>query len=279
MSDGSKFGYCLNTSTIRACELGAEDEIKAAADAGYDGVELWVRELDTYTEGGGSLADLKGLLDDRGVAVPNLIAFFEWAVPDEEARREELEDARRVFRMAADLGCPGVAAPPTGIGDMADMPLEEIAERYSELAAIGRDFGVAPILEFWGHAQKLGTLDEAVQVLRMADVGGGCLLADVFHMAKGGSDFAQLAELRPGELGLFHVNDYLGEPPVSEQSDSQRVWPGDGVAPFKQIVSALDGIGYSGMMSLELFNDSYAEQGAESCLETGLRKMRGALRP
>ncbi len=278
MTARSDFRYCLNTSTIRACELGVEEEIKAVADAGYDGIELWVRELDAYLNEGGDLGTLRALLEDNGLAVPNLIAFFQWGIPDEDARRDQLDDARRVFQMAADVGCPGVAAPPTGIGDMEDMPLVEIADRYAELAAIGANFGVTPILEFWGHAKKLGTLDETVRVLRAADVAGGSLLADVFHMARGGSDFGQLAELRPSELGLFHVNDYLAEPPVARQSDSQRVWPGDGVAPFGQIVNALDRIGYTGMMSLELFKDSYAERGIEACLRTGIQKMRSALR-
>ena len=40
-------------------------------------------------------------------------------------------------------------------------------------------------------------------------------------------------------------------------ADADRVYPGDGVAPIKQILRDLRAIGFRGMLSLELFNREY----------------------
>ena len=74
------FLYCLNTSTIRDKNTSVMNAIDIAADAGYDGIEPWVEEIDKWVKGGGTLSDLQKKATDRGIQIVNLIAFFEWAV-------------------------------------------------------------------------------------------------------------------------------------------------------------------------------------------------------
>ena len=155
MGETREFGYCLNTSTIRECGLDLLQEIEVAAQAGYQGIELWVSEIEAYQRGGGTLVELGHLLEQRGLEVPNLIAFFQWAHPDDEARARALEEARGVAAMARELACPCVAAPPSGISDRADIALSHIAGCYRDLLALGRQVGVKPLLEFWGHSHVL----------------------------------------------------------------------------------------------------------------------------
>ncbi len=56
------FRYCLNTSTIRDCEPkpALKDQISIAAEAGYDGIEIWVRDVAAYLEAGNSAAEQIG---------------------------------------------------------------------------------------------------------------------------------------------------------------------------------------------------------------------------
>ena len=42
------FSYCLNTSTIRNEGVSVVDAIDIAADAGYEGIEPWVAEIDAW---------------------------------------------------------------------------------------------------------------------------------------------------------------------------------------------------------------------------------------
>ncbi|MBT4100608.1 MAG: sugar phosphate isomerase/epimerase, partial [Gemmatimonadetes bacterium] len=60
-------------------------------------------------------------------------------------------------------------------------------------------------------------------------------------------------------------------------TDADRVYPGDGLAPWQQIVTALDGIGFEGMLSLELFNESYWAKGPEVVAREGLAKLKACV--
>jgi sugar phosphate isomerase/epimerase len=274
MGETREFGYCLNTSTIRECGLDLLQEIEVVAQAGYQGIEPWVSEIEAYLRGGGTLAEIRHLLEQRGLKVPNLIAFFPWAHPDEAVRAKALEKARGVADMARELACPFVAAPPTGISDRKDISLSHIAECYRDLLELGRQVGVKPLLEFWGHSQVLYSLDEAVEILRLVDDPDAAILADVFHMAKGGSDFKLLDQLDGDQLGLIHLNDYPGSGVVTQLTDRERLYPGDGAAPYDAIIATLRRIGYAGVLSLELFNEAYQRAGALDVARTGLEKMR-----
>lgn len=268
--------YCLNTSTIRNCGLDIQDKIKLTAQAGYYGIELWVSEIEGYLNDGGTLSKLKAILDQNNIKLPNLIAFFQWAHPDTSIRSKAIEEAKRIFEMAKSLGSDYVAAPPMGITEMADLPIEDVAEYYKKLMESISDTGITPLLEFWGHSKKLGSLREAIQVMKLIGESKVLILMDIFHSAKTEGSFELLSELKGSQLGLIHVNDYPYAEDIRQLKDSQRVYPGDGVAPIKQISDTLKKIGYEGMYSLELFNDEYEKTGAENVAKTGLKKMKEA---
>src|SRR5207244_4349536 len=97
-----------------------------------------------------------------------------------------------------------------------------------------------------------------------------CVLPDVYHLYKGGSDFVGLGLLSSSAFHVLHFNDYPAEPPRSSITDAQRVYPGDGTAPLKEIVRTLRRIGFDGVLSLELFNREYWKQDPLTVARTGL---------
>lgn len=270
------FAYCLNTSTIRHESLSILEAIDIAAAAGYDGIEPWVRELDAFVADGGSLAEVRGRAAARELRIVNLIAFFEWPVPEAERRRAGLDEARRCFDMADALDCPFVAAPPFGIHQR-QVDLLPVAQRYADLVAAVDGFAAKPLLEFWGAAQTLGTLGEALLVAAESGLNDVQLLADVYHLYKGSGHFAGLDYLRPGTLALMHVNDVPAGADRAALTDADRVYPGDGVAPWPSLVRQLENLGYTGMLSLELFNPTYWTQGPVAAAETGLARLKACV--
>src|SRR5439155_16983641 len=88
------FRYCLNTATIRGQKLGMVKEIEVAAQAGYDAIEPWVRDIQDYVQKGGTLMDLKKRLGDSGLTMESAIAFTEWLIEDNERRAKGLEPAK-----------------------------------------------------------------------------------------------------------------------------------------------------------------------------------------
>jgi 2-keto-myo-inositol isomerase len=281
------FGYCLNTSTVRDKDgksRAITDLIDIAAKAGYDAIEPWISELDAYTNGGGKLEDLAKRIKDAGLVVPDAIGFAEWIVEDPERRKKGLEQAKRDMDKVAKIGGSRLAAPPVGAtGGMSKrddpkftQPIVDLVaagDRYRELLTIGEKLGITPIVEVWGFSKTLRRLGEALLVAVESGNSRGCVLPDIYHLYKGGSDFAGLPLLSASAIGIFHVNDY---PKIDRDKikDADRVYPGDGIAPLKDVFATLRKAGYTGYLSLELFNPEYWKQDPHEVAKTGLTKMK-----
>jgi sugar phosphate isomerase/epimerase len=270
----SRYRYCLNTSTIQGEKLPLEKQIEIASTAGYDGIELWLRDVQRFLDAGGKLAELRKQLDDSGLTVESAIAFAAWIVDDEEARTKGLEQAARDMEVVAALGGKRIAAPPAGATQGPQLDLDRAGERYRALLELGRQQGVLPMLEVWGFSTNLSRLAEVLHVCAAADHLDACVLPDVYHLYKGGSNFSDLALLAGPKIPVFHINDYPSEPERSRIQDADRVYPGDGIAPLPQIFTTLQGNGFAGVLSLELFNRTYWEQDPLEVARTGLAKMK-----
>jgi sugar phosphate isomerase/epimerase len=96
-------------------------------------------------------------------------------------------------------------------------------------------------------------------------------------MYRGGSEPAALRVLGRSAVHCFHMNDYPANPPRDTIKDSDRIWPGDGIAPFKQILGALADNHCQVMLSLELFNPEYYKLPALEAAKTGLAKMKAVV--
>jgi sugar phosphate isomerase/epimerase len=140
--------------------------------------------------------------------------------------------------------------------------------------AIGREFNVVPILEFWGPALSLGHLGEALMVVAESGMPEACLLADIYHMHKKGTPHASLNHCGPDTIALVHMNDYPADPTRETITDADRVMPGAGIADWGVIASALQNVGYCGYLSLELFNAEIWKRDPKLVAEEGLAAMK-----
>jgi 2-keto-myo-inositol isomerase len=270
------FTYCMNTSTLSGHKLSIVQELEVIAKAGYQGIEPWIREFDQYTKDGGSLTDLGKRFKDAGLAVVDLIGFFEWAVDDEGRRQKGLEEARRNMEMVRAVGGTRIAAPPFGATEQANLDLRKVSERYRTLLEIGDGFGVTPIVEVWGFSKPISRLGEAALVAIESGHPKAAILADVYHLHKGGSDFGGIHLLGPDAIPVLHMNDYP-EIPREKLNDSDRVYPGDGVAPLKEIFQTFRSGGFRVNLSLELFNREYWKLDPMTVARTGLEKMKAVV--
>lgn len=273
-TESKPFRFCLNMSTIRGQQLDVVQQVELAAKAGYEAIEPWMREIDAYVKAGGSLKDLGKRIRDLSLTVESAIGFARWIVDDEAERKEGLEQARRDMETLRQIGGIRIAAPPVGATNQTDLNLFEAAKRYRALLELGSEIGVVPQAEVWGFSKSLSRLGETLFVAAESGHADACLLPDVYHIFKGGSDFAGLKLLGPKAIQVFHMNDYPAQPPRAEMNDAHRVYPGDGVAPLGEILRTLRGNGCRCVLSLELFNRDYWKQDAMQVAKTGLEKMR-----
>jgi 2-keto-myo-inositol isomerase len=274
------FGYCLNTSTIRGAGLAIDRELEIAAEAGFGAVEPWIEEIEAFVARGGTTAELRRRFEDLGLQVAGAVGFAEWIVEDEHKRLAGLERMERDMDLVAEIGGRFIAAPPVG-AHQSDQPkpsLEQVAERYAAILELGTRTGVTPVLELWGFSQTLSRLGEVLHVAAETAQLGACLLLDSYHLYKGGSDFGGIRLLNGAKLPVFHINDYPASPARERIDDSDRVYPGDGVAPLGDLMRTLDAIGFRGFLSVELFNVEYWSQPPEEVARRSIEKTRDVVR-
>jgi sugar phosphate isomerase/epimerase len=269
------FGYCLNTSTIRGNQLDIVQVVAAASKAGFHAIEPWITELDAYTRGGGNLKDLGRRIADAGLTVENAIAFNAFLNDDQAERAAAMERLKVDMDKVAQIGGTRIAAPPGNV--RAGVSLDSAARYYREALEMGEKMGVQPLLELWGTHPLLGPLRNGIYVTVAAGHGDASLLLDVFHMYKSGTPFTSLKQINGAALHVMHINDYPQAADPSMLNDGNRVYPGDGVAPFRQILRDLRDNGFRGYFSLELFNKEYWTRSADENLKTGLEKVRGVV--
>jgi sugar phosphate isomerase/epimerase len=272
------FGFCLNTGTIRGQKLGLVEEIEITAKAGYDAIEPWIEKIHRYRDEGGSLTDLKKRTADLGITVESAIGFAAWIVDDDAQRAKGLEQFKRDMEAVAQIGGVRVAAPPAGANREPGLDLNRAAERYRVILEMGDALGVAPQLETWGSSANLHLLGEALYVIAESRHPKACLLPDVYHTYKGGSDFNAYKAISGRTIQVFHINDYPADPPRATIADKDRVMPGDGIAPIPRILRDVYDNGCRAMLSLELFNPEYWQQDALEVAKLGLAKMKAVVR-
>jgi len=271
------FTFCLNTSTIREQNLGLVGEIETAAKAGYDSIEVWVSTVEKYVAGGGNLKDIRKRAADLGITIEDAIGFSKWIVDDASERAKALEQNKKEMAMLAEIGCKRIAAPPFGATTGASINLKDAADRYGKLLELGDEMGVLPQLELWGFSTNLHLFGETLFVASESGHPKACILPDVYHLYKGGSNFNSLKMINGASIHMFHVNDYPAEPPRDKVNDSFRVMPGDGIAPMTQILRDLNSKNTPIVLSLELFNKEYWKMDALEAAKQGLAKMKASV--
>jgi 2-keto-myo-inositol isomerase len=269
--------FALNMSTIRGQKLSVPDQVELAAKAGYDAIEPWLGELHKYVQDGGSVSDLRKRIADHGLRVPSAIGFAEWIVNDDQRRAAGLETARKDMELVRAIGGTHIAAPPAGATKETNLNLFQAAERFRTLVDLGTSLEVIPQLEVWGFSTTLSKLGETMLVATESRHPRACVLLDVYHLHKGGSEFNGLRLLSGAAMNCFHMNDFPANPPRETIKDADRVYPGDGVAPLTALLRDLLATGFQGTLSLELFNPEYWKQDALQVARTGLEKMKEAV--
>jgi sugar phosphate isomerase/epimerase len=249
-------------------------ELETASKAGFRSVEIWIDSLQSYLDKGGTLSDLKKRLTDLGVQVDNCIGFAQWIVDDDSSRKKGMEQMKREMDLLAQIGCKRIAAPPVGATDTPGLNLKKAAERYRAILELGDGTGVVPHLEMWGFSKNLSRVSEVVYVAMESGHPSAKVLLDVFHLYKGGSPLETLSLVNPSGVSILHLNDYPAHLSPAQITDADRIYPGDGIAPVKQILQVLSKQDEPLILSTEVFNKTYYSQDALTVAKTALSKMK-----
>jgi 2-keto-myo-inositol isomerase len=260
-----------------------ETDIRAASAAGFDCLEIWASKLKRYLKSH-SASDLRRLFDEHNVEPYSINSIEHITFRDAAAHAQILTECEELCRVAEQINCPYVVVVPgkikkselrtqdsegevqrSGAGSRTTEEavraevIEESVQVLSELGRIADRNGVGLAFEFLGQTdcsvQTLEVADEIVRQVARKNIG---LVIDSFHFYAGGSKIESIESLDPERLFIFHIND-AEDRPREELEDKHRLLPGLGILPLKEIVGALNRIGYDRVTSVEIFRPEYWE--------------------
>ena len=250
----------LNGATTMNADLATD--VRAAAAAGFDYVEIWAAKLREFLKTH-SASDLKTLFDKSGVKPLSINSVEHITFSDAPAYAQIRTECEEFVSIAEAIACPYIVVvpgrfPPGGLSSYE--VIEESVRVLRELASIAERHGVALAFEFLGQkdcsVQTLELADEIVQKVNRRNIG---LVLDSFHFYVGGSTIKMIDALDPKRLFIFHIND-AEDLPLDQLTDAHRLLPGLGILKLKEIIEAFKRIGYDQVASVEVFRPEYWER-------------------
>ena len=233
-----------------------EDKLTAAAGAGFDGIEVFEPDL---VASPWSPSELSARCADLGLSIDLFQPFRDLDSLDPSTVQRNQRRARAKFDVMAELGVQTVlvcsAVAPDAVTDDDDLTAQLVAT--ADLAA-ERGLRIAYEALAWGS--YVSTWDHSWRVVQAADHPALGLCLDSFHVLSRGGDPAGFAAV-PGEK-LFFLQ--LADAPrldmdVLQWSRHHRLFPGQGAFDLPAFVGHVLAAGYTGPLSLEVFNDVFRQ--------------------
>jgi 4-hydroxyphenylpyruvate dioxygenase len=246
------------------------DKLEAAAAAGFDGVEIFENDLLTFE---GSPAEVRRVAEDLGLAITIFQPFRDFEAMPEPQRARNMDRAERKFDVMQALGTDLVLV----CSNTQDLAIADDARAAADLAemaerAAKRGLRVGYEALAWG--KHVSRWSQAWRIVQMAGHDSLGLIVDSFHTLALGDDPAGIAHV-PREK-IFFVQ--LADAPrlsmdVLSWSRHFRNFPGQGDLDVGGFLKAVVRSGYSGPISLEVFNDEFRAAPARLNARDGLRSL------
>ncbi|TBU99039.1 3-dehydroshikimate dehydratase QuiC [Phytopseudomonas dryadis] len=246
------------------------EKLEAIAAAGFDGVEIFENDLLYYD---GSPRDIRKMCADLGIAITLFQPFRDFEGCRRDRLQRNLDRAERKFDLMQELGtdlvlvCSNVAADSLGDEEILVDDLRLLGERAG---ARGLRIGYEALA--WGR--HVNTYQQVWNLVRQADHAAVGVILDSFHTLSLGGDPAAIAEI-PGDK-IFFVQ--MADAPilamdVLEWSRHFRCFPGQGEFDLPGFLAPIIRTGYTGPLSLEIFNDGFRAAPPRANAVDGLRSL------
>lgn len=233
-----------------------DDKLAAVAAAGFDGVEIFENDLIASPW---SPKQIRERCADLGLSIDLYQPFRDFEAVPPDVLANNLRRAERKFDVMAELNvdtvlvCSSVSPDAVDDDDLAAEQLHLLADRAAD-----RGMRIAYEALAWGRF--VNTYDHSWRIVRRAAHPALGLCLDSFHVLSRGSDPAGIRVI-PGDK-LFFLQ--LADAPrlrmdVLQWSRHHRLFPGQGAFDLAGFVRLVLATGYSGPLSLEVFNDVFRQ--------------------
>jgi sugar phosphate isomerase/epimerase len=221
----------------------------STSDVPYIGV--WRHKID------GDAAKASALIRNAGLRVSSLCRGGWFSAPTAEERRKRIADNRAAIEEAALLGAPVlviVSGPANGqtLDDARATVLDGLLEVLPDAEKAGVVLGIEPLHPMYAAERSVVvTLRQANDIVERLSSPAAGVVVDAFHVWWDPEVMPQIERAR-GKIVGFHVSDWPVPLPGILMG---RAMMGDGVIDLRQLRQAVDAVGYSGPIEVEIFNE------------------------
>jgi myo-inositol catabolism protein IolH len=252
-------------------DLSVADEVRKAADLGYEYLELSPRPdwffWHRYPKADdAAIAEVRKAMKETGVTICSLVPVFNWSSPDEQERQAQVRNWKRLLQIAADLECPVVMSELSG--DPGDPLRSEHAfyKSMEELVGVFEEYGIRLNLE--AHPYDFAERnDDAVQILRGLNrswVNYVFCAPHAFHLSDGAGDVRRMMEYAGERLRHVHIADcynhranvgnrYIVNPPGVDARVHQHNEIGNGDLDWDEFFGGLRDLRFDGIATVCVF--------------------------
>lgn len=261
----------MRTGIATVCLSGTlKEKMQACAIAGFDGIEIFEQDLVTSPL---TPEEARKMAADLGLTLDLYQPFRDFDSVSADLLTANLRRAEAKFKLMARLGmdtilvCSNVATASIDSDDLR-------AEQLGRLAALAGDHGVKVAYEALAWGKYVSDYEHAHKLVEVVDHPnlGTCL--DSFHILSRNWETAPIEAFNPEKIFFVQVAD---APKLSMDvlswSRHYRVFPGEGQFELAKFMGHVVRAGYSGPVSLEIFNDVFRQSDVERTAVDAMRSL------
>ncbi|GAA1270574.1 bifunctional sugar phosphate isomerase/epimerase/4-hydroxyphenylpyruvate dioxygenase family protein [Arthrobacter pascens] len=261
----------MRTGIATVCLSGTlKEKMQACAIAGFDGIEIFEQDLVTSPL---SPEDVRKMAADLGLTLDLYQPFRDFDSVPEDLLAANLRRADAKFRLMSRLGMDTMLV----CSNVATATIDDDGLRARQLAALAElagDHGVRVAYEALAWGKYVNDYEHAHRLVEM--VGhpnlGTCL--DSFHILARDWDTAPIEVINAEKIFFVQVAD---APKLSMDvlswSRHYRVFPGEGQFELAKFMGHVVRAGYTGPVSLEVFNDVFRQSDVERTAVDAMRSL------
>jgi sugar phosphate isomerase/epimerase len=242
---------------------------EAVAAAGFTGIGFTIDDLDAAKATYG-LPQVKRICDELGLVHLEVELLERWWTTG--ARRQESDQSRQLLLHAAEvLGARQIKiGPNVEVVDGVVAPLADIAhwaDELHQLAAEAAEVGTRVALEPLPFS-NIADFRLAADLVAAADHLAAGLVVDIWHLERGPSTLADLAEVPGDKVFVVELNDAPRPQSTDLFHDTihHRVLCGSGTFDVVGFVRTLQGIGFPGPWGVEIISETHRRRPLKEAL-------------
>ncbi len=262
----------MRTSIATVCLSGTlVDKLRASAAAGFDGVEIFEPDLVGAAE---SPEEIRALAERLGLTLDLYQPMRDVEGVDKETFVDVLRRAEAKFALMNRLGidlvlcCSNVAT--------ATIDNDEVsAGQLRRLGDLAQSYGVRIAYEALAWGTFVDDYRRAWRIVQLADHPAVGICLDSFHVLSRGHDPSAIEQIDGEKIFFLQLADARSlSMDVLSWSRHHRLFPGEGTFDLVRFVAHVVIAGYTGPLSLEVFNDTFRQTDPRTTAVHARRSLR-----